>query len=156
MAHHDFSVGMNAYFFFKTHNRETGQDLVQSTFMKTWSYLAGGGKFDLMKAFLYHVLNNLIVDEYRKHKTESLDVLLENGFEPYIDYTKRIYDIFDGKAALGLLEHLPAKYQKILRMRYKQQLSINEISLITGQTRNAVAVQAHRGLNKLKLLHNQT
>lgn len=32
-----------------------------------------------MKAFPYHVLNNLIVDEYRKRKTASLDDLLEKG-----------------------------------------------------------------------------
>lgn len=41
-----------------------------------------GGKIDAMKAFLYHILNNLIVDEYRKRKTVSLDLLLEKGFDP--------------------------------------------------------------------------
>lgn len=81
-AHHDYEKGLNVHAFFKTHNHATGEDLVQDTFIKTWSYLARGGKIDIMKAFLYHVLNNLIVDQYRKHKTTSLDVLLEKGFEP--------------------------------------------------------------------------
>lgn len=39
-------------------------------------------------------------------------------------------------------------------MRYAQDLSLKEIALITGQSRNTVAVQAHRGLIKLKILYN--
>jgi len=32
-----------------------------------------------MRAFLYHILNDLIVDEYRKHKASSLTLLMEKG-----------------------------------------------------------------------------
>jgi DNA-directed RNA polymerase specialized sigma24 family protein len=39
-------------------------------------------------------------------------------------------------------------------MRYIQDLSLQEISLITGQSKNAVAVQIHRQLEKLKLLYD--
>lgn len=81
-AHHEYEKGLNAHAFFKVNNRATGEDLVQETFMKTWVYLVKGGKIDVMKSFLYHILNNLIVDEYRKRKTSSLDVLLEKGYEP--------------------------------------------------------------------------
>jgi len=38
-------------------------------------------------------------------------------------------------------------------MRYVKDLSLKEISLITGQSTNATAVQIHRGLEKLKLLY---
>jgi RNA polymerase sigma-70 factor (ECF subfamily) len=107
-----------------------------------------------MKAFLYHVLNNLVVDEYRKHKVISLDVLYKKGIEPSIDNTRRMFNILDGKSAIFLIQRLPVMYQKVMRMRYVQDLSLEEISLITGQTRNAIAVQAHRGLEKLKLLYN--
>ena len=82
-AHDEFEKGLNTRAFFKVSDHAIGEDLVQETFMKTWSYLVKGGKIDVMKAFLYHVLNNLIVDEYRKRKTTSLDVLLEKGFEPF-------------------------------------------------------------------------
>ena len=154
LAHHDYAKGMNSYSFFKVHNHATSDDLVQDTFIKTWSYLTKGGKIDIMKAFLYHILNQLIIDEYRKRKTTSLDVLLEKGFEPSVDHSERIFNVFDGKAALHLIQHLPAKYQTVMRMRYAQDLSLKEISLITGQSRNAVAVQSHRGLEKLKVLYN--
>jgi RNA polymerase sigma-70 factor (ECF subfamily) len=154
VAHHDYEKGLNSYAFFKTNDRAVGENLVQDTFMKTWIYLVRTGKIDMMKTFLYHVLNNLIIDQYRKHKTSSLDSMVEKGFDPSAeeDY-KRIFDILDGEAAKVLILQLPVTYQKVVRMRYVQNLSLKEMALITGQTKNTVAVQAHRGLEKLKLLY---
>lgn len=152
-AHRDFEKGLNAHALFKVNNQATSDDLVQDTFLKTWKYLVKGGKIDMMKAFLYHILNNLIVDEYRKRKIVSLDVLLEKGYEPGEDQSERLFNILDGKAALLLIQELPDRYAKVMRMRYIQDLSLREMALITGQSRNTMAVQVHRGLQKLKLLY---
>ncbi|MHB0978350.1 MAG: RNA polymerase sigma factor [Minisyncoccota bacterium] len=153
-AHHEHQKGLNSHAFFKVHDHILGEDLVQETFMKTWRYIVRGGKIDVMKAFLYHILNNLIIDEYRKHKTTSLDVLIEKGFEPVSNDSEHIFNMLDGKAALLMIQRLPVIYQKVMRMRYIQDLSLQEISLITGQTKNTIAVQVHRGLAKLRLLYN--
>lgn len=153
LAHHDYEKGLNVYAFSRVHSHTVGEDLVQNTFMKTWKYLVKGGKIDTMKAFLYHILNNLIVDEYRKPKVISLDVLRDKGFDPSAGHSKRLFNILDGKAALLLIARLPLGYQKIMRMRYVQDLSLQEMSLITGQSKNTIAVKVHRGLGKLKLLY---
>jgi RNA polymerase sigma-70 factor (ECF subfamily) len=155
MAHHDYQKGLNSHAFFKIHDHAMGEDMVQDTFVKTWVYLAKGGKIQTMKAFLYHILNNLIIDEYRKQKyqTTSLDVLLEKGFEPGVSDTDRLIDFLDGKGALVLIARLPIAYQKIMRMRYVQDLSYKEMALIMGTSKNNMAVQVHRGLQKLKLLY---
>jgi RNA polymerase sigma-70 factor, ECF subfamily len=152
-AHHDYSKGLISHAFFKLHNRALSDDLVQDTFMKTWKYLAKEGKIDVMKSFLYHILNNLIVDEYRKRKVASLDALLEKGYAPSTDPREKIVDMLDGKKALLLIARLPERYKKVMRMRYVQNLTLEEISLITGQQKNTVAVQLHRGLTKLKALY---
>lgn len=78
----------------------------------------------------------------------------KRGFEPGRGPTERLSNFLDGKAALVLLHRLPEKYQKVMRMRYVQDLSLKEISLITGQTTNTVAVQAYRGLRKLQSLYH--
>lgn len=154
-AHSDFEKGLNARAFFKTSSHSIGKDLVQDTFIKTWSYLVKGGKIDIMKAFLYHVLNNLIVDQYRKHKTSSLDVLLEKGFDPNSnDPPEHLFNVLDGKASLLLIARLPEVYQKIIRMKYVEDLSLEEMSQITGQSKNSIAVQIHRGIEKLKIIYN--
>lgn len=154
LAHNDYKKRLNAYAFAKLNDQTLSEDLVQQTFIKTWVYLVKGGKIELMKAFLYHILRNLIVDEYRKRKTVSLDAILEKGHEPKIKSAGFSADFIDGKAAMLLINKLPEKYKKIMRMRYIQNLSLKEIHEITGQSKNTVTVQAYRGLEKLRLLYN--
>jgi RNA polymerase sigma-70 factor (ECF subfamily) len=151
-AHDVYRKGLSAYASYKISNRSRSEDLVQETFFKTWKFIVKGGKIDIMKAFLYHVLNYLIIDEYRKHKTISLDVLLKKGFEPSIDDSEKIINEFDAKIAFSLIKRLPKKYQDIIRMRFIKDLSIDEISISKKQTKNTTAVQVHRGLERLKHL----
>lgn len=152
-AYQNYEGRLCSYAFSKVNDRALSEDLVQETFIKTWEYLAKGKNVELMKAFLYHVLNSLVVDEYRKHKAASLDVLLEKGHEPTAGCPDRTVAVLDGKAAIHLIQKLPQKYREVVYMRYVQELSLGEMACLTGQSKNAVAVQVHRGLRKLKLLH---
>lgn len=152
----EYGHGLSARAYYKTHDAMLSDDLVQTTFLKTWTYLVKGGRVDLMKAFLNHVLNGLIIDEYRKKKPVSLDVLLSSGFEPSINDVNRLIDMNDGREAFLLIGRLPKKYQKVMRMRYVYDLSLEEMASITGETRNTMSVQAHRGLEKLKVLYAHT
>lgn len=63
--------------------------------------------------------------------------------------------MLDGKAAIRLIENLPEPYKKVLHMRYIQDLSLGEMALITGKSKNTMAVQVHRGLVKLKVLYTR-
>lgn len=152
-GYNDFSKGLYRYAFLKTSNEALADDLVQSTFLKTWLYLQRGGNVLIMGAFLQHVLNRLIIDEYRKHKSTSLDVLQEKGFDPISGDSDRHIDVLDGEQLMALIAKLPVLYQEVMWLRYMQELSIKEIAVITGQTNNAITVQAYRGLEKLKVLH---
>ncbi len=151
-AHRDFSRGLSRYANLKVHDAALGDDLVQATFMKTWLYLQKSGKIDLMRAFLYHVLNDLIVDEYRKKKTVSLDFFAEDGFESEAINSENIFNLIDGKILAALIEKLPEKYSSVIAMRHTKDLSLKEISVITHQSQNTVSVQVHRGLVKLRVL----
>ncbi len=154
-AHREFRKGLSRRSSYKVSNQSTVEDLVQDTFIKTWVYLTKGGKIDTMKSFLYHVLNNLIVDEYRKHKASSLDALLEKGMELKDSTQERTFNLLDGQMAMKLIEKLPGKYKQIISMRYQEDLSLEEISMKTGQSKNTIAVQLHRGLEKLKILYHE-
>jgi DNA-directed RNA polymerase specialized sigma24 family protein len=79
--------------------------------------------------------------------------MFENGFEPSFDSREELLNVMDGKVAMLLIARLPLKYQKIMRMRFTQNLTLSEISDITGQTKNSIAVQVHRGLEKLKAIY---
>lgn len=154
-AYDSYESGLSKRALFKTNNIEISEDLVQTTFLKTLMYLQKGGKIDTMRSFLSHVLNDLIIDEYRKNKSLSLDVLLEKGYEPDYDERERTINIIDGREVIMLIPSIPKKYQVILQLRYMQSLSLKEIAQITNQSPNTVAVQAHRGLHKLKALYDK-
>ena len=127
--------------------------MVQEAYLKVWVYIRKGGKVENMKAFLYFILNNLIVDQYRKKKESSLDFLLEKGIEFGFDDRERAMDKMDGQSLFLLLEKLKSPYKEVMKMKYVQDLSLEEIALITGKSKNAVGVQLHRGIEKLKILH---
>jgi RNA polymerase sigma factor (sigma-70 family) len=155
-AYYTHSQELERYARSMVNDRELSEDLVQDVYVKMWLYLMRKGDILSVRGFLYHVLNNLIVDRYRKHKTWSLDSLLEQGYEPRADDTERLMNIFDGKIVFSLIDQLPSTYQEVLRMKYANHLTYGEISRLTGQQRNTIAVQVHRGLEKLKQLYNHT
>jgi RNA polymerase sigma-70 factor, ECF subfamily len=152
-AHQEYRKQLKRYSLSKVNNPQLAEDLVQDTFLRAWNYLLKGGKVDTMKSFLYQILHRLIIDEYRRGKrTSSLDDLVEKGFEPSQSggEFEHISNIIDGKAMILLINKLPDRYRKVLRMRYVDNLSIEEMAEQIGQSKNTVAVQIHRGLVKLK------
>ena len=148
----DYHKALTGYALYKTNDKDLSDDLVQKTFLKALLYLQKGGEIDTMRIFLNHILRGLIIDEYRRHKTTSLDFLLEKGFDPSFDDREKTINIYDGKRIIVLIDALPIKYQIVMRMKFLQDLSIAEIALLTGQVKNTVAVQLCRGLQKLKIL----
>ncbi|MES2953100.1 MAG: RNA polymerase sigma factor [Patescibacteria group bacterium] len=149
-AYKEHSDALYRYCYFRLKKPEAASDLVQDTYMKVWAYIAKGNKIDNLKAFLYRTAHNLVVDEYRKHVEESLDVLAEAGFDPGFDDTDRWIDQLDGEQAMKLLATLPEEYREAVYMRYVDGLSNKEIAEATGQLENTIAVRIKRGLAKLK------
>jgi len=138
------------YCFFKVSDREKAKDVTQDTFMKAWEYLAKGNEVDNIKALLYRIANNLIIDGFRKKKSVSLDDLQDQGFDPGYDKTDELLNRLDGQIALKLLDEIPAAYKEILMMRFIEELSIPEIAAVLKEKENNVSVKLHRGMEKLR------
>lgn len=156
-AFEDFNDALFRHAFLRVSNREKAVDLVHDTFTKVWSYLRGGYEIDNFRPFLYKVLNNLIIDEYRKKKESSLDALLElegvdeGSFEELSESTaEALAATIDGKKAFELLEQLPDQYREVIILRFVDQLGPREISELIEETENVVSVRIHRGLKMLR------
>ena len=127
---------------------------MQETFTKSWQYISRGEKVDNLKAFLYRVANNLIIDEYRKKKELSLDNLMVEGFEPGFDDRRKNEQEIDARFILGVVNRLDEKYREAVLMRYIDDLSPKEIAEVTGESENNISVRIHRGLSQLKEILN--
>jgi RNA polymerase sigma-70 factor, ECF subfamily len=139
--------------YYRVSDKERAQDIVSETFMKTWDYLVKGNTIDTFRPFLYRTLNHLIIDEYRKKKSESLDALLgerevpESSFEELVgDGREEIEFALDAKQIPALLEQMPTNHREVIMMRYVDGLMPAEIAEILDTPVNTVSVRIHRGL----------
>jgi RNA polymerase sigma-70 factor (ECF subfamily) len=146
---------------FRVSNRERAKDLTQDTFLKAWDYIRAGNKVREWKSFLYRILNNLIIDEYRRIKEESLDSLLEDSpvqantliaVGSRSEKEERLDDDLMIKKVRALIPTLPQTYRAVLTMRYIDDFSIKEIAMALEVSENVVSVRVHRGLARLKEL----
>lgn len=151
-AHDEYADAIFRYCYFQTSDRQTALDLAQDTFIKLWEYMAGGKKIEYLKAFIYRIARNSVIDFRRKKKSFSLDKMIEEGFDPSAE--KNINEaketIFEGEEAVRTIRELDAKYRDVLMLRYVDDLSIKEISEIVGESENNISVRIHRALEKLK------
>lgn len=142
---------------YRLSDRERAIEIVHDTYTKVWGYVRGGHEIETYKSFLYKVINNLIIDEYRRRKEYSLDAILaeegmdEGSFpELHGSSIEEVTFSFDAKQALGLLGELPPVYREVITLRYVDGLGPKEISELIEETENVVSVRLHRGLRLLK------
>jgi RNA polymerase sigma-70 factor, ECF subfamily len=136
---------------FRLGDKELAKDLAQITFLKTWDYVSKKGEISNLRAFLFKVARNLIIDHYRLIKTDSLDALMEEGmFEPVDNESVSAEERSDALLAYELLKQIPNEYKEVVMLRYAEGMSFREIAQITGETENAVAVRCHRAVKKVR------
>lgn len=151
--HNQFADAIFRHCAFRLSDREKAKDATQETFIRLWKYLSEGKEVLNIRAILYKIANNLIIDEYRRKETFSLDQMQEEtGFDPGYDLRGDIETKDDYAHALTLIESLPPLYRDALIMRHIDGLSVKDIAHSTGETENVISVRIHRAIEKLKLL----
>lgn len=156
-SYEENSDALFRYCYFQTSNREVATDILQDTFTKTWSYLKDGKEVDNLKAFLYKVAKNLIIDYRRKKKNYSLDAITETGveFRNDVEIEVEVESEFDKRFVLEKLEELEEEDREILTMRYINEMSIKEIADTTDLTANNISVKIHRATEKMRKILNK-
>lgn len=158
LEHYDeMSDSLYRFLVFQTSNREVSSDLLQETFMKTWEYIASGKEITNLRAFLYKVAKNKIIDYRRKKKPQSLDAITDTGVD-FHDET----DILEEQSILGdiefvfeRLEILDDHHKELIILRFVEEMSIKEIAEIFQERPNTISVKIHRAVEKLKEhIHN--
>jgi len=151
--------------YFRLSNRERAADLTQETFLKAWEYIREKNEIQHWKGFLYRILNNLIIDEYRKKKEESLDKLIEDDpvhADALVsqgsreEKEERLNDEFMIEKLRSLIPQLPEQHRVVLSLRYFDGFSLKEISSLLSLSENVVSVRIHRATARLRTLSGFT
>ena len=137
--------------YFRVYDRERAKDVLQECFTRTWEYIAQGKKIDNMRAFLYRVANNLIIDASRRQKESSLEELAEvAGFEPEAHDQDHMLDRLDGARILEHVHLLDARHRDVIVMRFVDGFGPSEIAEILDESENVVSVRLHRAIKIVK------
>ena len=158
-AFEEYSDALFRHAFLRISDRERAIDVVHDTFTKVWTYVRNGHEVDQFRPFLYKVLNNLIIDEYRKAKEASLDALMaidgvdEGTFDELSENTvESLAATLDGKKAFELLAEMPDTYKEVIILKFVDGLGPKEIAGLLEESENVVSVRLHRGLKVLRQL----
>lgn len=155
-----YAPGLLGYARLHVASQEDAEDLVVEVFLAAIE----NAKFAALpekaqRLWLWRVARNKVIDVYRRAKTRqsmNIDQLAghlfeDEGFSPE-NSALRQEDYMDLYAHL---QSLPASQQELLRMRFGQDLSCEEIATKLGKQENAVRVALSRSLNLLRTIYRQ-
>ena len=155
-AYEELSSPLYRHCFFRVSSHEIAVDIVQESFTKTWKQIAQGEEIRNIRAFIYKVMNNLIIDHYRKHKSESLDALLDDRFDPTESKSQeKILNDAELNLVGKFLEQISSKDRDLVVMRFHDGLSVKEIAKFFGESENNISVRLHRALIKVRKKFNE-
>ena len=140
------------FLYFKTNDVDLAQDLTSEVFIRCWKDLQNPDrKIDHLKAYIYTVARNRVIDHYRTNKV-LIDIYSLKNVLP--DDKPGIADKIDKNISYQeirkLLTLLKDSYQEILILHHIEELSLREISEVLKKSPSATRVLLHRANKALK------
>lgn len=137
------------------------RDVAEELFQETWvRVLERGrlydGRFPFV-AWLLTVARNLTIDWLRRRQPESLDALMdgESDGKPLdlVAPTPSAFDALalreDSERISGALGQVPAVFREVLLLRFREELSLEEIAAVIGAPVATAKSRLYRGLRAL-------
>lgn len=127
-------------------NRDAALDVVQESIVKALSKAGSLREPQYLKTWFYRILVNESMDYYRRaQRVISLeDVLVEQAQESG-DHAARL-DLYDA------IDRLSQAEQTVIRLRFFEDLKLEEIAQATGANLSTVKSRLYKALAKLKEL----
>ena len=144
------------FIFFRTGHKEIAEDILADTFIKAWLKINQVHSVKALGSWLYQIAKNNIIDYYRVRKNlVSLDEVEEFFLEDAASSIDELNLEFEQRVIINLLESLPLDQQQVIKYKFFEDLSNEEIALLLNKTEGAIRVIQHRAITKLKGLINR-
>jgi RNA polymerase sigma-70 factor, ECF subfamily len=140
------------FLYMRCSRREVAEDLTSTTFMHAMEKIEKfSGNGSQLRAWLYTIARNAHIDWYRKEKNKPMQLLFEMDASD-VDRTSESAEIklMIKKLIECIKDMKPPEYVELLVMRYKQELSNEEVATIMGKTHENIRVLFSRAVAKLK------
>jgi len=136
----------------KVGSREEAEDITHHVFMSAWAkvgtYKHRGHPFS---SWLYQIARNMVIDHYRSKRDDvSLDKLdPDSSIIPAVAQSDLSIKLELEKVHLAIKELKP-EYQDVIILRFIEDLSLKEVSVILKKSEGAVKLAQHRAIKELK------
>jgi RNA polymerase sigma-70 factor (ECF subfamily) len=148
------------FVFFKVSDKEEAEDLTSAVFLKVWGYVQDKSikDYKTLKALLYKVAKNVVIDHYRKKSAQSEHFSLDapgNSFD-IKDERQDPHKEIEHKHSYSQLEEklfeLKDEYREVIVMRYVNEMSIGEIAAALEKSSGNIRVTLYRALKALRTI----
>ena len=143
-----------------TFDEEDSNDLVQDTFLKAWRFINSYQEGTNAKAWLFKILKNTFINEYRRKKVRPAEVDYED-FLTYqesddtrqvgsLDLRQEIFQNMLGDEMTKAINELPVDFRTIILLCDVEDFSYEEIAKIIDIPIGTVRSRLFRARNMLK------
>lgn len=143
-----------AFFYAKTGNQATAQDLCHDTFYEACKNIASFNNHSTLSTWIFSIANNLLKKHYRKNKyQQSLMQKLAQMPEAEIHSLEELAEIHeDTKLLWHHISKLDDASREIVLLRIYGELSFADIGVLIGKSENYARVTFHRLKLKIQKL----
>ncbi len=137
-------------------NEVAAQDATQEIFLKIFLNLANFNRKSRFSTWVYSITYNFCIDYLRRKKKERMIVSDDQNVEG-----QDLEDDGDDKDLLEMeidrlktvLDLIPVEDKAVLLMKYREELSIREISHVFGKTESAIKMKIKRAKSKTRTVY---
>jgi len=146
--------------FHLTYNETDANDLVQETFLKAYRFISSYVEGTNAKAWLYKILKNAFINEYRKKAKRPTKVEFEDflnfqdsddqSYVGALDLRQEIFSGMIGDEVSNALNSLPVDFKTVILLCDVEGFTYEEIAKIIDIPIGTVRSRLHRARNMLK------
>ncbi|MBK8441888.1 MAG: sigma-70 family RNA polymerase sigma factor [Sphingobacteriales bacterium] len=147
--------------FHLTYDEDDAQDLVQETFLKAYRFANSYTQGSNAKAWLFKILKNAFINDYRKRSKRPMQVELEDissyhdsdentNFIGYYDLREEIFQGMLGDEVMSALNSLPIDFRTVVLLCDVEGFTYEEMAKIIDIPIGTIRSRLHRARNMMK------
>jgi len=151
---------LKTFAFHLSYNEDDANDLVQETYMKALRFIDKYIEGTNAKAWLFKILKNAYINEYRKKSKRPKKVDFEDivsyhdsddaGRQGYLDLREELFDSMMGDEVTTAINALPIDFRTVILLCDVEGFTYEEISKIIDVPIGTVRSRLFRARNMLK------
>ena len=147
----DYHQRLYSYIFRRVGDVETARDLTADVFRRFLQATSNGnGPKENLRAWLYRVAHNIVIDYYRRQQNQPSQPLREEWISDGDDPGQAAEQRLQADRVRSAMRHLTPEQQQVLALKFLEGLSNEEVADITEKSIGAVKGLQHRALAALR------